>query len=207
LNSIAPLKKDATMPDRTPDHRTPDDITPDDITPEWFALWTRARAEARVEARLLEREIEGFGALTRVERRWADRTRMIRVPLFPGYVFARLPRTELIRALEIMGVAGVVRIGGQPAAIPDHEIHAVVQLIHGLEATGAQPEVADPFEPGTPIVVVSGPFEGLSGVITEGGGPNVAHVVVRIPAIQQAKRIRLPRTAVAEVRSGHPIHP
>jgi transcription antitermination factor NusG len=168
---------------------------------EWFALWTRARAEAQVEARLLEREIEAFAALARVERQWSDRKKRIRTPLFPGYVFARIARGELVRALEVLGVAGVVRMDGEPVAIPDTEMESVFQLVNGVDETGTLPENVDPLASGTEIQVIEGPFKGLRGVILE-GGPEAARVMVKIPAIQQARAIRLPRGAVAPVGDG-----
>lgn len=168
---------------------------------EWFALWTRARAEAQVEARLLEREIEAFAALARVERQWSDRKKRIRTPLFPGYVFARIARSELVRALEVLGVAGVVRMDGEPVAIPDVEMESVFQLVNGVDETGTLPENVDPLASGTAIEVVEGPFKGLKGIILEGGA-EATRIMVKIPAIQQARAIRLPRAAVVAVMDG-----
>jgi transcription termination/antitermination protein NusG len=171
--------------------------------PAWFALWTRSRVERQVEVQLESRGIEGFAALAAVERQWSDRKKRIRTALFPGYVFVRIPGSELVRALELPGVAGVVRMAGRPAPIPDAEIAAVQALVHGVDETGALPEIVDPFEPGDPVRIIDGPFRGLVGVVlrsddgrSDEGEPRVA---VRIPAIQQARAIRISRGMVARV--------
>jgi len=162
----------------------------------WFAFWTRARAEAQVEGRLAARGIEAFAALARVEKQWSDRKKRVRTPLFPGYIFSRVASGELVRVLEDPAVAGVVRMNGAPVAIPAYEMESVFQLVYGVEETGAVPEVVDPLSPGTPIQVVEGPFKGLRGIVLEGGA-GAARVMVKIPAIQQARAIRLPREVVA----------
>jgi transcription antitermination factor NusG len=164
--------------------------------PAWFALWTRSRVERQVENQLHGRGIQGFAAMASVERQWSDRTKRIRTPLFPGYVFAHLPGTELVRALEVPGVAGVVRMAGRPTPIPDDEIEAVRRLVHGVDETGVLPEAVDPLERGTMVRVIDGPFAGLEGVVLRGSEGD-ARVVVKIPAIQQARAIRIPRAMVA----------
>jgi transcription termination/antitermination protein NusG len=172
---------------------TPLILNPD--TEYWFAFWTRARAEAQVEARLNARGIEAFAALARVERQWSDRKKRIRTPLFPGYVFARVHSPEIVAVMEDPAVAGVVRMDGTPIPIPDDEMGSVFQLAHGVDETGVLPEAVDPLLAGTAIQVMEGPFRGLIGVILEGGA-GAARVMVRIPAIQQARAIRLPRDVV-----------
>jgi transcription antitermination factor NusG len=162
--------------------------------PAWFALWTRSRVERQVEEQLRGRGIEGFAALASVERQWSDRTKRIRTPLFPGYVFAYLPGSELVRALEVPGVAGVVRMGGRPAPIPNDEIEAVRLLVHGVDETGVLPETVEPLERGTVVRIIDGPFAGLQGVVLRDGD---TRVVVNIPAIQQARAVRIPRAMVA----------
>jgi transcription antitermination factor NusG len=179
----------------------PKPLDPD--TPNWFCFWTRARAEAQVEARLAARGIEAFAALARIERQWSDRTKRIRTPLFPGYVFSRVPGTGLVQVLEDPAVAGVVRMDGVPVPILESEMTSVFRLVQGVDETGVVPEPVDPLSPGTPILVVDGPFKGLTGIILE-GGPKVARVMVRIPAINQARAIRLSRKVVASLPLASP---
>lgn len=174
-----------------------------DSAPAWFALWTRSRVERQVELQLATRGIEGFAALASIERQWSDRRKRIRTPLFPGYVFARLPGTELVRALEVPGVAGVVRMAGRPATVSDAEITAVRTLVFGVDETGVLPETVDPLEPGDWVRIVDGPFKGLEGVVLR-GLDGESRVAVKIPAIQQARAIRIARSMVARVADAKP---
>jgi len=48
------------------------------------------------------------------------------LPLFPGYVFVRIDRSERVRVLQVPGVLSVVGgTGRQPASMPDAEIDAL----------------------------------------------------------------------------------
>jgi transcription antitermination factor NusG len=159
------------------------------------ALRTRARTERLVEERLEARGIPAFGALAPLERKWSDRVKRVRMPLFPGYVLARPEEGALVEALSVPGVAGVVRRGdGEPALVTEAEVEAVRRLVAGVEVTGALPEVVEPLQVGVEVLVVEGPFRGLQGVLLEVGG--ASKVVIRIGAIRQARAVTMDRGLV-----------
>ena len=54
----------------------------------------RAHHEKRVAAELGARSVEHFLPLYSSVRRWKDRRVQLELPLFPGYVFVRLPFSE-----------------------------------------------------------------------------------------------------------------
>jgi len=134
--------------------------------PRWFACFTRARAEKRVERMLLERSIGAYLPTMTLKRVWADRRKAVAFPLFPSYVFARFELRELHRVLTIPGVATIVRIGGQPAPVPDADIENIRLLVAGLTKTDQRPELR-PFQEGERVVVSGGPFRGIEGVVIQ----------------------------------------
>jgi transcription antitermination factor NusG len=148
----------------------------------WYACYTRARAEKRVERLLIEREYEAYLPTMTLKRRWADRSRLVTFPLFPSYVFSRFPLRQVHFVLSIPGVSSVVRMGGHPAAIPDREIENIRRLAAGLSGYAHRPELRL-FQEGDPVRVSSGPFKGMEGVVIQLRGRS--YVLVGLRAIGQ----------------------
>lgn len=173
-----------------------DDPAPPELyeRPHWYACRTRARAEKKVETRLERSGIETFLPLVEREREWADRTKRVAMPLFPGFVFARFPLTRLQPVMTTYGVATVLRPNGYPTPVRTEEIDSLRRLVEGANATGTAPEPADFLEPGEEVLVVSGPFQGMRGVLLEKRGG--ARVAVRIEALRQATSVEVGRGAV-----------
>ena len=98
--------------------------TPQLADTAWFAVWTRARHEARVLDQLRRKDLEAF--LPKVPRwsRWKDRKKRIEWPLFPGYCFVRIQPAESLPVLKCSGVVSLISANGRPAPIPDVEIES-----------------------------------------------------------------------------------
>ena len=106
-------------------------------------LYTASRHEKRVAQHLGQREIEFYLPLYKAERRWADGSRVtLDLPLFPGYLFVHIRRSERSRVLGVPGALSVVGgTGGEPASLPDATIEAL--RIGARDATGAAASVSD----------------------------------------------------------------
>jgi hypothetical protein len=53
---------------------------------EWFAFRVRPRHEKQVSISLREKGFVEFLPLYKSKRQWADRTKVVEMPLFPGYI-------------------------------------------------------------------------------------------------------------------------
>jgi transcription antitermination factor NusG len=157
----------------------------------WYALRTRARSEKRVDAALREAGVESFPAVATVKRHWSDRVTRVGLPLFPGYVFARFRLSDLTVPLSRPGVVQVIRSQGIPQPLREEEMEAVRILAHGVSESGELPTNEDFLTVGDPVVVTRGPFQGMEGVLIEERGG--VRLVVRVPAIRQAKGVELER--------------
>lgn len=179
-----------------------DDRTPPELyeREHWYACRTRARAEKKVEKRLDAAGIEAFLPLVDREREWADRTKTVAMPLFPGFVFARFDLTRIYPVISTHGVATVLSPNGYPTPVRDEEIASLRRLVDGANATGTPPAPADYLEPGQEVVVTSGPFEGMRGVLIERRGG--ARVAVRISALRQATSVDVGRELLRPLRAG-----
>ena len=109
----------------------------------WYACYTRARHEKRVNARLEERGFDTFLPLVPRVRQWHDREKVVQWPLFPSYVFARFDLGSLADVLRTPGVSTVVRFNGRPVPVPQEEIDSVRRFVDALqdrESEGWEPE-------------------------------------------------------------------
>lgn len=162
--------------------------------PHWFACRTRARSEKAADRLLEERGVERYLPLVEKERQWADRVKTVAFPLFPGYLFARFTLTDLGDVLRTPRVISVVRVNGYPTPVREEELESVRRLVEGASASGREPEPADYLQPGDPVVVTEGPFEGMRGILLEARGR--ARVAVRLHAIRQATSVELDRSVM-----------
>lgn len=155
----------------------------------WYACRTRARAEKQVDRLLTRAGVESYLPLVELERQWADRTKRVGFPLFPGYTFARFPRKHLLEVVQTPGLVMVVSENGLPAPIRDEEMESVRRFVMGQQETGAPPTPEPWWEPGTPILVKEGPFKGMRGYLMESRGRR--RVAVKLDALKMAFSVEL----------------
>lgn len=132
----------------------------------WYAAYTCANHEKRVAGELGVRGVEHFLPLYRSTRRWKDRRVQLELPLFPGYLFVRLPLSDRLRVLQIPSMVRLVGFGGWPTALPEEQLEA---LRTGLnEQSRAEPH---PFLAlGRKVRIARGPLEGLAGILVRRKG-------------------------------------
>lgn len=168
----------------------------------WRACYTRARHEKRVDKRLRSEGFEVFTPLVPRERQWSDRTKVVMLPLFPGYVFSRFGRQDLHRVLSISGVASVVRFGEDPVAIPEREIEGVKRLTEAVAEGTLEPSVSPRPRTGEKVRIASGPFQGVEGTVTERRGDDRLLICAGIEVIGQGLRLEV-EEAMVELLDSH----
>lgn len=130
----------------------------------WYAVVIRSRQE-KVAASMLEHlGVTHFLPLVTEMRKWSDRRHVVVTPLFPGYLFVRIPKLSKIH-LHVLRVPGITRFLGDcngPLAIPNGEIESVrAVLAHRV------PYSRHPFlKVGDRVRVVRGPLLGIEGTLT-----------------------------------------
>ena len=128
----------------------------------WFAAFTYPRHEKRVEQYLAQREVEHYLPVYRSPRKWRNGLKVVLdLPLFPGYIFVRINRTERVRVLEVPGVLAIVGgTAGEMAPLPETEVEA---LRSGLHLRQAEPHPL--LTIGQRVRIRSGALTGLEGVV------------------------------------------
>jgi transcription antitermination factor NusG len=131
--------------------------------PNWYAVYTRARHEKSVNHQLRTKSIETFLPVYKQRKRWNNGlTVQTEMPLFPGYLFTRIPLDSQLDVLRVPGVVDLVKRGGLPVPVAEQEI---MELQVALAALCAEPY---PFlTAGQRVRIVSGPLSGAEGFLVE----------------------------------------
>ncbi len=147
--------------------------------PCWYAIHTRNNHEKRVADALAARSIECFLPTFETVSQWKDRRVKLECPLFPGYLFARIPAAGKGKVVTVPSVVNVLCDRGTYDALLDEQVD---QLRAGLKHRRAEPHAY--LNVGTQVEIVSGPFAGMSGIYIEES--SVGRVVISLPSIMRA---------------------
>ncbi len=149
--------------------------------PAWYVIHTRSRFENVVNEGLQKKNIESFLPRIMVKSKRRDRLKMIKVPLFPGYVFVRttLKPDNQLDVVKTVGVVNFICAKQRPLQVPDESIASLRIMVEGdqdvLTGTG--------YQKGEKIVVLQGPFTGVRGVFARYRGKG--RVIIHIEALGQ----------------------
>jgi transcription elongation factor/antiterminator RfaH len=151
------------------------------LTYSWYVLHTKSRFENVVNEGLIKKSIEVFLPKVQVKSKRRDRKAMIRVPLFPGYLFVKSDLNPN-EHLEIVKTVGAVRLIGNkdgPIPVPSDTIKSLEIMVGGNNPviTGTR------FKKGDRVIVVYGPFAGVIGTFARYKGKG--RVIVNIEALGQ----------------------
>lgn len=169
---------------RTDRGRAPDHLYD---APHWYACYTRARHEKKVDKLLRGQGIESYLPIAVLQSRWKDRNKLVPFPLFPGYVFGHFTLHQLTQVLATCGVAAVVGSGGNPSPIPAEEIESVRRMSEAAAESGIELEWGTLMQKGIWVEVTAGPFQGVRGMVAERRGRRC--VLVGIAAIGQGVEV------------------
>ncbi len=163
----------------------------------WFALLTRSNFEQTVYKGIIGKNIEVFLPRTKRKSKRKDRTLMIEVPLFPGYLFVR-STIEPSDQLNILKTTGAVRLLGNaqgPVPIPDSQINSL-QLMTNADMdliTGSSLLL----QKGDPVMILEGPMAGLKGEFTRHKGKG--RVIIKIDLLGQYAGVEMDAENVEKV--------
>jgi transcription antitermination factor NusG len=137
----------------------PRNLSECDEESRWYALHTKSCCEAKVAAYLSAFGIEVLLPDYPVRHEWHDRVKLLRRPVFPGYLFGRFQKKPPVAVLGAPGLAHVVGFADGPAPIPDSQIESVRRLVESGLTVCACPML----KVGKRVRVCNGPLAGLEG--------------------------------------------
>jgi len=165
-----------------PTSPTPQDTDSPDLL--WHVAHTKPRCEKKFAALLTA---EGFThelPLARVQRRYGVRIRVHAKPLFPGYVFTRVPVALRTRCYQQNLIVRLIAVTDEPKFL--------IQLedVRRVLASGLETAVRPLFAKGRMVQVVSGPLRGMHGVVDDPDRPG--GVIIMMDALQQGVLVKIP---------------
>ncbi|TXD47745.1 UpxY family transcription antiterminator [Polaribacter sp. IC073] len=128
---------------------------------QWFAVYTRPKAEVKVDTRLSLAGFNSFLPLQTVIKQWSDRKKKVQVPLINSYVFVQSKSIDLNKIYKIPGVINILKHSGKYASIKDIEIENLKILTTNGFPMKAYRKSKDLLK-GTKVMISKGPLKGLS---------------------------------------------
>lgn len=160
-------------------------ILPAERPPLWYAVRVRSNFERTVSTVLDYKGVEQFLPTYRSRRVWTDRIKTLELPLFPGYVFCRIPLEERNRVVTIDGVVGLVGAGRQPIPLSTAEIDSIRTLVHSQ--LPAQPW---PFlKIGQTVRITHGSLSGIEGILVR--VKNSWRLVVSVSLLERSVAVEI----------------
>ena len=151
----------------------------------WFAIRVKPRHEKVVAASLTSKGYEGFLPLYQTRRRWSDRTKVLELPLFPGYLFCRLDPRRRLPVLKTPGVRYFLGVGRTPMPVDEKEVEAIRRVVESGLPTNPWPYL----EHGQRAIIKHGPLTGLEGVFLEMKG--TSRLVVSVTLLQRSVSVEI----------------
>ena len=168
---------------------------------EWYAVWTRSHCERLVMDQLSAKAFTPFLPERAVWARRDGKSRVVQVPIFPGYLFVRRAMDKA-SYVEILKARGVVRIldGGwtRLTPIPAEEVDSIQRLVQS--GVPFQPHAY--FHQGDRVRVVEGPLVGLEGLFVREHS-NKGRLVLSINLLQASVAVEVDAACVEACRPRH----
>jgi transcription antitermination factor NusG len=160
-------------------------VAEDDLL-HWFAVQTRYRFEKRVAAALKHKNCEAYLPVLTESHAWSDREKLVKIPLFPGYAFVRIDRTQPARqaVLQTAGIIGFVSFGGMVVPVPPKQIEDLQLLLQQKGLFSLHPFV----HTGQRVRIKGGCLHGLEGVLVQ---HEKEKLVVSIESIQRSLAVEI----------------
>lgn len=129
-------------------------------------------------------QFEHYLALVTSVRRYRQQTKRFTKPLFPGYVFARVPAEKKSRIYQQDLLARAIPVPDEAAFLRQlAEVKAII-------ASGFELSLLPLLTKGRRVKVTGGPLHGLEGFVNDPRNPD--GIVISVDVLQQGLLVRVP---------------
>jgi len=151
---------------------------------DWFVCHTRPRSEKKFAALMAAETIEHYLPLVESVRRYPSGTKRFTKPLFPGYVFAKVPAAQKPRIYQQDLLARAIPV--------DDERRFLAQIddVRKIVSSGVALTVIPLLARGRRVRVVGGALHGLEGLVDDSSNPR--GVVIAVDVLRQGLLLRVP---------------
>jgi len=155
------------------------------LEPKWYAVYTRSHQERMVKSQLDGRGVENF--LPTYERisQWKDRKKLIKVPLFPGYLFVKIAPVNRLEVLKAYGAVQIVGNSTGPLSIPEEQVASVRKFVD----VGLKCDPHPYLKVGKKAKIKEGPLAGFAGILVRKKSKSL--FVLSVDLIQRSVSVEL----------------
>lgn len=150
----------------------------------WLVCHTKPRCEKKFAALMKAEKFEHYLPLVESVRRYAQQTKRFTKPLFPGYVFAKVPREKKARIYQQDLLARAITVEDEEKFL--QQLNDVKMIV----ASGFELSVMPLLTKGRRVKIVGGPLHGVEGYIDDPAKPQ--GVVISIDVLQQGLLVKVP---------------
>lgn len=150
----------------------------------WLACHTKPRCEKKFAALMAAESFEHYLPLIETTRRYESRVRHFSKPLFPSYVFARVPTETKARIYQQDLLVRAIEVENESAFL------CQLEDVRVIVASGLTLSLHPLLKRGSRVRVINGPLRGLEGVIDNPSDPQ--GIVLAVDVLQLGLHVRLP---------------
>jgi transcriptional antiterminator RfaH len=161
----------------------------------WYAIYTKPKAEDAVSRKLRQAGIEVYNPRLRVKKYLQNQYRQVIEPLFPCYLFAQFEPDKYLWIITY--TRGVKRVLGSKTE-PWPVAEEVIDFIRSHEKDGLIIRQCDDIRDGDSVKIAEGPLAGLTGIfkqIIKG----TERVILLLNAIEYQARVIVERASLMKV--------
>jgi len=167
------------------------------MSARWFVLWTRSHCERLVQAQLSSKGLAAFLPEREIWSRRGLLRHVIRVPMFPGYLFlhAVLDKATHVEVRKARGLVSLLGSSAEgPAAVPDTEVTALQRLVQARIPAAPHPYLRE----GDRVRITRGPLSDVEGMLVR-TKPTKGMLVLSVNLLQRSVAVEVDCTIVTRV--------
>lgn len=154
-------------------------------------LHTRARCEKKIQSLFSQQGLTVYFPVELRRHQYGARQREYEIPVFPGYVFLRIPPDQESWVQQNQYIANCFYVHDEAKLLD--ELGMIQRALEG----GAQVDVFQYLVEGQRVRIRSGPLKNIEGVIRAVGEEN--QLVLNLEMIQQSVAMKIDRTLIEPV--------
>lgn len=139
---------------------------------KWYVVYSKPRWEKKIDAALINKGIESWCPIQRIQKQWTDRKKIIEEPIFRSYVFVHIDDSEKYEVLITPGVLNFVHYLGLLAVVRDEEIDLLKKFLMEKDAKFEMVS-SEGFKQNTKVRVSHGVFIDKEGTVLRDGKKKV----------------------------------
>ena len=160
----------------------------------WTAFYTKPKHEKKASDRLSESGFEVYCPTTTTVKKWSDRKKKIKEPLFKGYLFAKVDEKERINILKDTSIIANLHWLGKPSKIKDEEIQSIRRFLNEHPTASAE-QLTNSLSCGDKVRIVEGEFRNFEGEVKK-VKKNLVHLDLEGIGFRVTALIRADKTVV-----------